>query len=265
MIGRWLARAAPSARFRKFAAVLGVPDFHTHLRLAWIRDYVLPAHARLCELGCGMGIASIELVHRNPGASAIGYEADEKSLESAHAFTRALRLQERLRFQQWDVDSGLPPDIATADCVLILDVLEHLQAPREVASKLVSSLRPGARVLISVPTPLYARVFGRRYHVGIGHLHEGFTLEQLDELFTGLERGLVRYSTGPLSWPGVFLTYRLFYAGEKGGSSVAAPWGAIAAALSAPFRWLDSWNGKKVSCSMFVEYKKTSTAGIHSA
>jgi hypothetical protein len=115
-------------------------------------------------------------------------------------------------------------------------------------------------VLVSVPTPLYPKIFGRRFHSAIGHLHEGFTLHDVDGWFAGLERVRFRYSTGPVTWPGVMLYYRLPSHWQADGGFLRRFANSLAILVSLPFRLLDPWNGRSVSCSLFVEYMKPHTA-----
>jgi SAM-dependent methyltransferase len=261
MIGRAFATTARSAAERSFVRLFGTADFHTHLRLAWMRSYRMPPGSRLCELGAGSGIGLVELLLRNPGTTASGYEVDHAAVAAGTSAARALGLQSRLALHVLDREADLPVDIDTADHVLLLDVLEHLPEPAATAAAIAERIKPGARVLVSVPTPLYPGIFGRRFHTAIGHLHEGFSLRDVDRWFAGLDRVRFRYSTGPLTWPGVVLYYRLGSHGHVTGGILRRAANALATVLSLPFRWLDAWNGRSVSCSLFAEYVKPHVAG----
>jgi len=243
---------------RAFAGVFGVEDFHTHLRLDWLERYVPAARSRFCELGCGTGLASIELLMRYPDATAVGFEADSSALDIARTLAHGLGIEDRFAVHQHDLAGGIPEFVCQADYVLLLDVLEHLRKPDTLSAEIVASLACGARLLVSVPMRRYPRVFGRTYHARVGHCHDGFELDELDRLFAGLNRVHHRYSTGPLTWPGAALHYRLqaWSHVEDRSMSLArlARWLVVMCAM--PFRFLDFWNGKNVSCSLFVEYVK---------
>ena len=254
MIGRWLAAAPATPLRRAFSWLLGVPDFHTHLRLAPLQKYRVRQGARVCELGCGDGIGVIELLLRNPGTTACGYEADAAALARASAFARHCGLADRLVFHRGDLADRVPAEVSTADCILLLDVLEHLPDPARTAAAVAAQLKPGARLILSLPTRLYPRLFGRRYHEQIGHLWDGFDLAQVDTLFAGLQRLRFRYAVGPLSWPGVLLCYRLPWYEQR--TMLHRACGVLVNVLSVPFRAVDLWNGSRVSCSLFVEYGK---------
>jgi SAM-dependent methyltransferase len=254
MIGRWLAAAPATPLRRAFSWLLGVPDFHTHLRLAPLQKYRLQRGARLCELGCGDGIGLIELLLRNPGTTACGYEADAAAIARATSFARHCGLTDRLIFHRGDLADHVPAEVRAADCTLLLDVLEHLPNPARTAAAVAAQLKPGARLIVSLPTRLYPRLFGRRYHEQIGHLWDGFDLAEVDVLFAGLQRLRFRYAVGPLSWPGVLLCYRLPWYGQR--TMLRRACGVLVNVLSVPFRAVDLWNGDNVSCSLFVEYAK---------
>jgi SAM-dependent methyltransferase len=257
MIGRWLAVAPGSRGYRMFVRLLGVPDFHTHLRLAPLLRSAADVRGGFCELGCGSGVNLIELLLRNREATAVGFEQDAGALEQALDLAKRLQLQGRLTLRQADLTSAIPDEISSADCVLLPDVLEHLSNAEHVAAAIVARLKPGARVLISVPTPLYPKIFGRAYHCAVGHVHDGYTLAAIDRLFAGMERLTYAYSTGPLSWPGVMVSYRLAARTPPHRRTVfsrAIAW--TVAILATPFRLVDWWNGPGVSCSLFVAYGK---------
>jgi SAM-dependent methyltransferase len=238
---------------RVFATAFGIEDFHTHLRLASLEDYVPPTHGRICELGCGAGVASIELLTRHQNALAIGFEESAAALEAGSKMARQLGLEERLTLLRYDLAQGVPDVVGEVDCVLLLDALEHVPAPENLSAGVARRIRSGTRVLVSVPTRLYPRVFGRAYHEHVGHLHEGFALDDLDQWFAGLERVRYRYSTGPMTWAGAALYYRVF-ASSTGQGPFTLAVRRLAALLSIPFRFLDFWNGKSISCSLFAEY-----------
>jgi len=258
VIGKWVARIEVRPLQRAFAGIFGVEDFHTHLRLAWLEHYAPAARGRFCELGCGTGVACIEFLLRHPDATAVGFEASSSALEIGSGLAHKLGLEGRFAVFRHDLAGGVPDLVQQADYVLLLDVLEHLRKPDDLSAAIVGRLSRGARVLVSVPTRLYPRIFGRAYHEHVGHCHDGFRLDELDGLFAGLERVRYRYSTGPLTWPGAALYYRLqtWSDGERPHMSLTrlARWLVVMFAM--PFRFLDFWNGKNVSCSLFAEYVK---------
>lgn len=252
MIGSYRSSGASNRLSSMVHRVFGVPDFHSHLRLKWLDRYLNLGNVSLCELGCGSGINLTELVLRNSGAIAVGYEGDRGEVDSGMRFADKLGLTDRVKLKHADLRVFFPEEVSSADVVLLIDVLEHLPNPKETAERIVSAMKPGAMLLVSVPTPLFPKIFGRRFHENIGHLHDGFRLRELDAFFSGLQRKWHKFSTGPLSWPGVFIYYRVPSVGRRAKRLI----NAAKLICSIPFRYLDGLNGPPVSCSVFAEYRK---------
>ncbi len=105
------------------------------------RKIALPEDARILEIGCGTG-HNLEMLARFGKVE--GIEIDEAARAIASS-----------RLGQTVIDSPLPelPGVAdnNYDLVAILDVLEHVEADREALATISRKLKPGGRVLITVP------------------------------------------------------------------------------------------------------------------
>ncbi|MDQ3813177.1 MAG: class I SAM-dependent methyltransferase, partial [Armatimonadota bacterium] len=137
------------------------------------------------------------------------------------------------------------------DCLLLMDVLEHVLDPADVLNQISRYLKKGGYVIMSVPTPLYPRVFGWRFHNEIGHLVQGYWLDELQQILPE-EFSLVthQYHTGPLVWPACFLYYRYFRNIQNWPIRFAME------TIVNPFRWLDLIKGKNMAASLFAIYQK---------
>jgi 2-polyprenyl-3-methyl-5-hydroxy-6-metoxy-1,4-benzoquinol methylase len=96
----------------------------------------LPAAARILEIGCGEGILLAELARA--GFNVLGVEASE----TASAAARAAGL---------NVLTGYFPHSAARgpfDCIVISQVLEHLENPREILGEIAKLLAPDGRLLL---------------------------------------------------------------------------------------------------------------------
>jgi SAM-dependent methyltransferase len=105
------------------------------------RRIKLPANARILEIGCGTGhnlmmlkqFGKVDGVEIDPAARAIA------SSRLGHAVK----------------DSPLPAlagiDARAYDLVAILDVLEHVEQDREALVSIAERLKPGGKILITVP------------------------------------------------------------------------------------------------------------------
>jgi len=251
-IGSYAAKLTRNPVKRAFARIAGTLDLHSHFRLRPVLEQVGRLNAgralRVLELGCGTGINLFELAERYPNLTGVGYDLNRDSITIASQTARRL-FPGRLTFATTDICKADIP--GGFDLVLLADVLEHVPNPAEVMRKAAAAVREGGHVLVSVPTPLFPRVFGARFHEAVGHLVPGYDLEALRAL-AGQDLALEahRYSTGPLA----YLPCGLFYRFCRSGSVAAKLFGA---ALHV-FRALDRLNGPGRSCSLFASWHKLS-------
>jgi len=105
------------------------------------RRIALPADAHILEIGCGTG-HNLEMLARFGRVD--GIEIDEAARAIASG-----------RLGHMVMDSPLPelPGVEdrTYDLVAILDVLEHVEQDREALASIARKLRPGGKLLITVP------------------------------------------------------------------------------------------------------------------
>lgn len=113
---------------------------------------------RVLEVGCGAGSTLARIRELRPQAWLAG--AELMPLDSP--------LYAQLdHFERLDIEQGLP-NVApgSVDLLLCLDVLEHLRDPLQVLTRLATLLRPGGRLIASLPNLQYIKVslpllFGR--------------------------------------------------------------------------------------------------------
>jgi SAM-dependent methyltransferase len=105
------------------------------------RRIELPDDPRILEIGCGTG-HNLEMLARFGRVE--GIEIDEAARAIASS-----------RLGQVVMDSPLPEltgvEDQAYDLVAILDVLEHVEADREALASIARKLRPGGKLLITVP------------------------------------------------------------------------------------------------------------------
>jgi SAM-dependent methyltransferase len=105
------------------------------------RRIALPADARILEIGCGTG-HNLEMLKR------FG-RVDGSEIDGAARAIASRRLGHAV------MDAPLPglPGVEDRayDLVAILDVLEHVGPDREALAAIAGKLRPGGRILITVP------------------------------------------------------------------------------------------------------------------
>ena len=104
---------------------------------------------RILDLGCASGALGAALKRRQ-GAEVVGIELDPGYARDA---------EDRLdRVVCADLVAGLEEDLGTFDCVVAADVLEHLRDPEPVLRMLRRYVRPGGRLVVSLPNVAHASV-----------------------------------------------------------------------------------------------------------
>lgn len=96
---------------------------------------------RLLDVGCGFNHRLLSAVEPFVGEA---WGIDRKAPETKRG---------RLNVVRAGLDAGLPFDDACFDVVTMLAVLEHLDQPHAVLREIVRVLRPGGRLLLTVPAP----------------------------------------------------------------------------------------------------------------
>jgi SAM-dependent methyltransferase len=111
------------------------------LRALIRRRIALPADARLLEIGCGTGHNLMML--REFGA------ADAVEIDAAARAIASRRLGHPVMDAPLPALTGVPE--GAYDLVALLDVLEHVDEDRAALASIAKRLRPGGRILVTVP------------------------------------------------------------------------------------------------------------------
>lgn len=105
------------------------------------REINLPINPRILEIGCGTG-HNLEMLGQFGQVDAIEVDDDVRQIAA-----------ERLGRDVWS--SPLPElkgiEHGQYDLIAILDVLEHIEADREALRGVTACLKPGGKILITVP------------------------------------------------------------------------------------------------------------------
>ena len=236
-------------------SVFGTLDLHSHIRLKPVKRFLTGnmdsnVYYRVIEIGCGVGLNMFEIAKIRKRFEYVGFDLDKNSINLANELLKKINFSEKIKFICADVTKY---DFGHEDCffdiVLLLDILEHVENPVEILKNLRQKITKDAVFIVSVPTPNYPKVFGRTFHEKIGHLRDGFTKIELENLFRQVNGKLIyyTYNTGVFSSLGCAIYYRIL-----SNNSYLNMLNGIA--LS-PFRFLDIYNSEKLSCSLFAVFR----------
>jgi 2-polyprenyl-3-methyl-5-hydroxy-6-metoxy-1,4-benzoquinol methylase len=108
--------------------------------------FVEEAPGRVLEIGCGTGSTMAVLRSQRVPSQSIGVELDPAAAASAReVFDTVIEGA----VEAADFEALIAP--GTLDLVLCLDVLEHLVDPWQVVRRVTPLIRPGGRLILSVP------------------------------------------------------------------------------------------------------------------
>jgi SAM-dependent methyltransferase len=252
-IGSYAAVLRKSPLKRTMTRLLGTDDLDGHFRIRPLLEYISASllsdrlkTVSVIEFGCGNGINLFEIAARIP-VTAIGYDLNPEAIRDARRTAEILGIS-NIDFRNEDATVAAPE--CRADLVLLIDFLEHIPEPNAFLRRCDELLVPGGQLLISVPTPRFRRVFGDALHRAVGHLVDGYRLEDLQSLLPGYTLITHRFNTGLLASILCAIYYRVLI---RIGVPVLGPLLRLACLPFARFDWL---NARRLSCSLFAVFQK---------
>jgi SAM-dependent methyltransferase len=188
------------------------------------RKLKLPATPRILEIGCGTG-HNLEMLQRFGTADGIEIDPAARSL-AAERLGRAIG------------DSPLPAltgvEDGAYDLVAILDVLEHVEEDREALESIARKLKPGGRILITVP----AHPWMWSAHDEVNHHKRRYTKKTIRAAVAdaGLKLELLTYFNSLLFPVAAAARLASRAAGKKGSDDDSMPPAALNRMLEGIFR-----------------------------
>lgn len=235
---------------------MGTLDLHTHYRsrpfLNYFRHIKEPhPHLAVLEVGCGSGLNLFELSQVVRVFRADGYDLNCAAIEEAKEIAHQCFSETKFNFYCEDA-SKKESWRGKYDYILLLDFLEHVHNPGEVVSRLNGLLKPEGRFVVSVPTPLYPKFFGREFHLKMGHVVDGLVEEDLDKVFSknGFKRISSKYNTGLFASLFCAFYYRMVCRVSNKYLNFLLTMASHSA------RTLDLINGRRFSSSLFAVYER---------
>ncbi len=124
--------------------------WHEHLLVPEWLPLVPETRARLergadvADVGCGAGLACVNLAIAFPASRFVGYDVSVEAVESARLSAKTAGVEDRVSFEVRDASEGLP---RMFDVVTTFDVVHDAVAPRALLRSIRDSLRKGGRYL----------------------------------------------------------------------------------------------------------------------
>ncbi len=145
--------AAYGEDLRHGQAAINRPAFVHELAAVWLPQipdvhFRLQADppARVADVGCGEGWASIALARGYPKVQVDGFDLDGASIEDARRNAAAAGIDGRVAFEVRD--AGDPALAGAYDLVCVFEALHDMARPVEALSAMRSMLRDGGSVLV---------------------------------------------------------------------------------------------------------------------
>jgi 2-polyprenyl-3-methyl-5-hydroxy-6-metoxy-1,4-benzoquinol methylase len=105
----------------------------------------LRAGGTAADVGCGNGLALIQLAQCYPEAGLVGYDLHAPAIEAARANADAAGISDRVRFEVLDAAQGIPGQY---DLITCFDVVHDMPFPRLALPKIREALAPGGSFFV---------------------------------------------------------------------------------------------------------------------
>jgi 2-polyprenyl-3-methyl-5-hydroxy-6-metoxy-1,4-benzoquinol methylase len=108
-------------------------------------DARLRAGGTVADIGCGNGIALIEIARAYPDAKLVGFDFHAPAIEAARANAGAAGVADRIRFEVRDAGQGIP---GSYDLITCFDVVHDMPFPRQTLPQIRAALAPGGSFFV---------------------------------------------------------------------------------------------------------------------
>lgn len=108
-------------------------------------DARLRAGGAVADVGCGNGLALIQLARCYPEARLVGFDLHAPAIETARRNAEEAGVGDRIRFEVRDVAEGLP---GSYDLITCFDVVHDMPFPRRALPEVRDALAPGGSFFV---------------------------------------------------------------------------------------------------------------------
>ena len=217
-IGNYYYILSKNKLVRLIIKLFGTIDLHAHIRLNPVINYLKKfsltksgTQIKILELGCGSGVCAFELNEIskkiNINFEYSGVDASPELISNAQKVLENIQpTKNKINFTCDDAIKFLMKNNQKADFILLVDIIEHINNPENLLYLSNNLLNEDGIFLVSVPTPLYPKYFGYKFHREIGHLVDGYSLDVLAKMFNDINCEIIfyKFNTGIVSKYGCY-------------------------------------------------------------
>lgn len=159
--------------------VVGLPHLGFRLRARIILPEATKTNSRgkILDAGCGYGLYSLTLGELGYQVSAI--DLDKERIQTIKRLIEVDPALERYLTLQVGSITALPFPVESYDTIICSEVIEHIEDDRQAIQELARVLKPGGRLILSVPSP---SAFNQRTFKRFGHERPGYTEIDLEKI-----------------------------------------------------------------------------------
>lgn len=144
--------AYPAFAVDGIQAAFSRPSFKNHLVQSWlpalpdVHRKLLEGTARICEIGCGQGVAAVTIAEAFPGVRIDAFDRDDASIAAARKHAADAGVADRVRFEVRDV-TALEPS-GDYDLVWCVEVIHDAADPVGILTAMRALRAPTGAVLV---------------------------------------------------------------------------------------------------------------------
>lgn len=205
-LGQLFNRRAWTRRlFYRLLDVLLLRTWHIHRAIkGFAKSRSGEDQIQVLDAGSGFGQYSDYLARKFPRWQITGIDIKDEEVASCQEFGKQAGLK-NLEFKVANLCNYVQPD--TYDLILSVDVMEHIEADREVFSNLYKSLKPGGVLLISTPSDKGGSGVAHQGDTSFieEHVRDGYGVQEISEKLkqAGFAEVDIQYTygrPGHISW-----------------------------------------------------------------
>jgi ubiquinone/menaquinone biosynthesis C-methylase UbiE len=186
----------PHTLARLYGKVIGYAGFlafYYYFKWPAVKQFINFKAKRTLEVGAGTGIFTFEVAKLlQEDSKILGLDIDEHCIKTADEIAKKGNFK-NVEFVRRDLRSLHDWRRNFFDQILAFDILEHIDDDILALTEINAALEPHGLLVVSVPTPLFPRCFGEAWAEAIGHMRDGYSIEELQAKLENTGFRILRY------------------------------------------------------------------------